>query len=566
MNLLKAGISAVIVMACMQATASAQTYTQAPVTVSKEKVRGSDGKVYYSHVVLEKQTLFSIAKAYGVSVDDICNANQELDLKTVGLKKNSIILIPTAGTQAKPAEQTAPEPEKQERSASESRRKDDSKKADNKKDDYTIHVTKWYEDIEDIAYKYSISKELLMSYNGLKTSKLKNRQKLRIPTAAKVRELEAERKSAAKADTPAADVKEIPSAESKVNQEPEENKVNALLIMPFKASTTSPSETSMDFYSGVLLAAKDRGDDGSGIDLNVYDVAGGTMPVTEERFAASDFVIGPVPNADLARTVNASRGKAWIVSPLDPKAEALADTIPNVIQAPTPTKAQIKDMAEWIRSDMKASDKVILISQKGAAASSYSASVAGEVRNHGLSPENISFNILEGRQMMGRIDGAMTGNGTNRVVIASDSKAFVIEVTRLLYLIASQKKNIVLYGTSKIRTFDEIDVDQLHSLNLHCSVSYYVDYDSKSVQNFLMEYRALFNTEPSRSAFQGYDLMTFFTNLNSEYGGRWDGENNLKGKGLQSDFHLIRTARGGFVNEAVRRIVYKSDYTVSLVR
>lgn len=60
--------------------------------------------------------------------------------------------------------------------------------------------------------------------------------------------------------------------------------------------------------------------------------------------------------------------------------------------------------------------------------------------------------------------------------------------------------------------------------------------------------------------------MTFFTNLNSEYGGRWDGENNLKGKGLQSDFHLIRTARGGFVNEAVRRIVYKSDYTVSLVR
>ena len=164
------------------------------------------------------------------------------------------------------------------------------------------------------------------------------------------------------------------------------------------------------------------------------------------------------------------------------------------------------------------------------------------------------------------LSDAMTGNGTNRVVIASDSKAFVIEVTRLLYLIASQKKNIVLYGTSKIRTFDEIDVDQLHSLNLHCSVSYYVDYDSKSVQNFLMEYRALFNTEPSRSAFQGYDLMTFFTNLNSEYGGRWDGENNLKGKGLQSDFHLIRTARGGFVNEAVRRIVYKSDYTVSLVR
>ena len=49
---------------------AAQTYVQTPVTVSKEKVRGGDGKLYWSHVVMEKQTLFSIAKAYGVTVDD----------------------------------------------------------------------------------------------------------------------------------------------------------------------------------------------------------------------------------------------------------------------------------------------------------------------------------------------------------------------------------------------------------------------------------------------------------------------------------------------------------------
>ncbi len=138
-------------------------------------------------------------------------------------------------------------------------------------------------------------------------------------------------------------------------------------------------------------------------------------------------------------------------------------------------------------------------------------------------------------------------------------------MTRLLYLISSQKKKS--YFTAHPKSgHSKRSIDQLHSLNLHCSVSYYVDYDSKDVQNFLMKYRALFRTEPSRSAFQGYDLMTFFTNRNSEYGGRWDGENNLKGNGLQSDFHLIRNCPGGFLNEAVRRIVYKSDYTVSLVR
>lgn len=552
---------------CLAATlgsgAAAQDYVTPQVVVSNDKVR-SNGKIYYSHVVQERQTLYSISKAYNVTLQEIYDANPTLNLETEGLKKDQILLIPikegTARNVVKDSSEEQPQASEQATVSPDV----DDKPTDK---DYFIHRVRWFEDLGSISRKYSVSKAAIMGINGMTSEKVRRRDQIKIPIHPErwenvptdtTPQTTQPKDTADKADKPADRLLNKIFSKGK-------SETSVSLLLPFNAAK-KPDAQMMDFYSGVLLAAKDRGDDGSGIDLNVYDVAGGTMPVTEERFAASDFVIGPVTNADLARTVNASRGKAWIVSPLDPKAEALADTIPNVIQAPTPTKAQIKDMAEWIRSDMKASDKVILISQKGAAASSYSASVASEVRNHGLSPENISFNILEGRQMMGRIDGAMTGNGTNRVVIASDSKAFVIEVTRLLYLIASQKKNIVLYGTSKIRTFDEIDVDQLHSLNLHCSVSYYVDYDSKSVQNFLMEYRALFNTEPSRSAFQGYDLMTFFTNLNSEYGGRWDGENNLKGKGLQSDFHLIRTARGGFVNEAVRRIVYKSDYTVSLVR
>lgn len=277
-------------------------------------------------------------------------------------------------------------------------------------------------------------------------------------------------------------------------------------------------------------------------------------------------MIGPVSNTDIIRAVNASKGKTWIVSPLDPRAEALADTIPNIIQAPSPTSAQTKDMAAWLESDLRGNDRVILVTQKGVAANSYSSEVIRELNSRGLRHTDISFNILEGRQVMGRIAGQMTGEGTNRVVIASDSKAFVIEVVRLLYLISSQKKDIILYSTSKLRTFDEIDVEQLHSLNLHASVSYQVDYDSKDVQNFLMSYRAIYNTEPSRSAFQGYDLLRYFATLGAEYGGRPDKAAGQKHHGLQSDIKLVKTSRGGFVNEATRRVVYNPDYSTSLVR
>ena len=55
----------------------AQDYVPTPVTISKEKVR-VDGKLYYSHIVLERQTLYSICKAYGVNVEDIYSANPSL--------------------------------------------------------------------------------------------------------------------------------------------------------------------------------------------------------------------------------------------------------------------------------------------------------------------------------------------------------------------------------------------------------------------------------------------------------------------------------------------------------
>ena len=60
--------------------------------------------------------------------------------------------------------------------------------------------------------------------------------------------------------------------------------------------------------------------------------------------------------------------------------------------------------------------------------------------------------------------------------------------------------------------------------------------------------------------------MKFFSTITNEYGNRWDRESSLKGSGMQSEFNLVRTARGGFVNEAVRRIVYNPDYSVTLKR
>lgn len=567
-------LTAFAALLCMAAAfgsgASAQEYSQPQVVVSTEKVR-NNGKIFYSHVVKERQTLFSISKAYNVTLQEIYDANKALNLETEGLKKDQILLIPVKEGAVKPAVQ--------ERAAVEKAPvKEESK-------EYFLHRVKWFEDLGSIARKYMVSKEAIMNINGMTSEKVKRKDEIKIPlhpekwekagsmvgehsrtTGSATGDDSAGSLTSASTSSANGDTSTSSAADGifdgLFNRKRE---TSVALLLPFNAAKKADTQM-MDFYSGVLLAAKDLGETGNRIDLNVYDVAGGAMPVTEERFSKSDFVIGPVSGTDIARTVNASRGTTWIVSPLDPKVEALADTIPNIIQAPAPTKAQISDMVRWIRSDLRKEDNVILVTQKGVAVNGYASDVIEEVRGSGMRHSNLTFNILEGRQVMGRIEGMMTGSGTNRVVIASDSKAFVIEVVRLLYLVSSQKKDIVLYSTSKLRTFEEIDVEQLHALKLHSSVSYHVDYDSKDVQDFLMKYRAIYGAEPSRTAFQGYDLMKFFSTMNSEYGRKWDRRDSIQGTGLQSDFNLVRTKRGGYINEAVRRVVYESDYSVRLVR
>jgi len=561
--------------AAFQSEASAQDYAAPQVVVSADKVRYG-GKIFYTHVVQERQTLYSISKAYNVSIQEIYDANKALHLDTEGLKKDQIILIPIKEglTGKEPKSKQAAETAKGMTHASDS--EDQATRKEDSSEEYFMHKVKWFEDLASIARKYMVSKESIMNINGMTTEKVRRKDEIKIPkdpakwekggVPAAAMPAASNDTATGNADTTqesAADDKQTDGWFDKIFKPKRE--VDISLLLPFKASQKADPQM-MDFYSGALLAAKDLGAEGIDVNLNVCDVSGGTTPVTEERFSQSDFVIGPVSNSDIARTVNACKGRSWIVSPLDPKAEALADTIPNVIQAPAPTSAQIKDMVKWIRSDQSSSDKVLLISQKGVSASGYPMEVINEVNHSGLPHSNFSFNILEGRSIMGRLSGLMTDNGTNRVIIASDSKAFVIEVVRLLYLVSSQKKGIVLYSTSKLRTYDEIDIEQLHSLNLHASVSYFVDYDSKDVQEFLMEYRALYNTEPSRSAFQGYDLMNYFSKLGSNQNWNSNGLGKTEGKGLQSDFNLIQTSRGGYVNNAVRRVVYERDYSVVKVK
>ena len=568
------------------AAISAQDYVSAPVTVSKDKVR-INGKICWSHIVREKQTLFSIAKAYEVTVDDIHAFNPTL--KETGLKKNSIIIIPSKeALQEKPAaqsEQLKPEEVKPEQIEKKETKAEQIEKKEAKPEPslqsepakkHKTHTVKWYEDLDVIAEKYGVTVDAIMKANNLSGRKLAKRQKLIIPQPGDFMESDT---TSTQQDT------DIPDKEIDDKTEPTDStettipetdtdwlfrpkdEVKVTLILPMKASTDNVSRNNMDFYSGVLLAVKDLADSGVSTELNVYDSSDSNNPIVSEDLDNSDLIIGPVSSGDLGRLLGGENKPKLVISPLDPRAESLAYAHDNFIQIPTPQKTQYQDLINWIGEDTAPGDTLLIISEKGARNTDAVAQMIQAADSSDMTFIPFSYNILEGRDITEPLTNMMTATGTNRVLIASESEAFVNDVVRNLNILVYNKLNVAIYAPGKIRSFETIEVENLHNTNVHVSLGYLIDYDSQQVKNFLLKYRALYNTEPSQYAFQGYDIASYFISMCSRYGSRWtekldDSEKHM----LQSTFRLVPVENGGFVNNGVRRVVYGPGWSVTTIR
>ena len=522
--------------------AMAQEYVPTPVTVSKEKVK-LNGKVYLSHVVLERQTLYGIAAAYGVKVDDIYEANPSL--RETGLQKNAIILIPfKEGVQ------------------------EEAPAAVSSGGAYTEHTVKWYEDLEDIARRYNVSVKEIMDLNNLTSKKLGTRQVLKIPVAP-VKEIPDQVRN----EEPTV-VNEEPVAKEEVTEEepvevaftgpaiaPKEL-VNASLVLPFHASG-SVSELNMDFYSGVLMAMKDIEAQGIKVNLQVYDLMAGIPPI--DALTSSDFVLGPVASRDLEAILQRVEGKVQVISPLDQKAASLAAHYTSFIQAPTPADNQYDDLGLWVKEDTGYNDKIILITEKGATNVTAAVSIRSALARQGLTYDIVNYAIVEGRGIPETLNDIMVKGGVNRVVVASDSEAFTSDVVLNLGIMRGKGFDVVMYAPSKVRTFDTIEGSAYHDLSLHISTSYYVDYNSQEVNRFVRAYRALFKTEPSQFAFQGYDTAMHFVTWVARYGNAWAFMlEHGRSKGLHTDFEFDADESGNRQNKAVRRIIYRPDYTTTL--
>ena len=163
------------------------------------------------------------------------------------------------------------------------------------------------------------------------------------------------------------------------------------------------------------------------------------------------------------------------------------------------------------------------------------------------------------------MEAALSTADTNHIIIASNSEAFVSDVMRNLHTIkAIRGTDITVYGTSRWRTFESLDISYYHSLNLHVAQQYAVDYQDARVKRFVLRFRALYGSEPGAYAFQAYDIADYFI------GGLYrirsnEGDSRFGRRLLQSDYgFIVRPGEKGYTNTGVRHIIYKPDFSIEI--
>ena len=439
--------------------------------------------------------------------------------------------------------------------------------------DYFIYVAKWYDDLERIAEQFSIDKDILKAYNGMDSYQTTRRQKVRIPLHPEsvVLPVQGEEPQAPSTEVnrqtpPEEESPFLPFPEFR-EEEKEAGLADLLkvrgesgtpvvgLALPF-STARGRNDAAFDFYSGLLLALKDLAEAGITVDLKVKDCSDSTH-FDPSSFEGCDIIIGPLSPRDLERTLAVSDSLIPVVSPLDPKAEALAAAHHNFIHAPSPNDAQIRDIVEWIREDFRSGDRVFLMKESGADMQR----IEQLLMDAGLEYKVVEYGILENATLEDKLTTMMSPIAMNHAIVISDKEAFVNDALRNLTIMTYKEIPVTMYAPSRIRNFETLDVESLHNVSAHVSCSYHVNYDSPKVKAFLPVYRALYHAEPTPFAYQGYDTAMYFIRrmaIQSE-------DEDDRAKGLQSDFLFSEEGRepgSGYINSAVRRVIYGPDFEI----
>ena len=535
----KFGVSQADLHACNKGLESGLTIGQiilVPVVgpVAKDNPAGS----FVTHEVLPKQTLYSLSRQYGVSVDELIANNPEsksgltvgmllkIPVKTPPVTKQTVKApVPTPPVVTKPA----PKVEKEEKAEAPKR----------------THVVQRKETLYSISRQYDISVEELTRANNI--TSIKVGQELIIPMPQKQEQTETtiEEPSIKVVENPTMAVKKgdldlinNPQPVKPAAQNP--NALRIAVLLPFMLETPyidASVNYFWDFYRGILLGLNEVKKSGISVDLYTFDIEKnqGTLdsvlrlPVLKTM----DLIIGPAYSNQVAAVSRFSRdNRIHMVVPFTSKIE-LDDSHEFLLQF-NPSQDVLLPLVAQTMVDRFSSSNFIIARFTGK--QDKANAVADEVIK-ALAAKRKTYRELQ----------LSTSNVDTLKTLAGRNKTLLFLATTRLDVVSSLLPQIETLGLPALQIWGFEDWKQW--VNFHEGTYYYSLFKKKDTSTYQANYKKWYGElSPINIPMYdliGYDLINYTTaalkakrkNMSAAFG-------NVECDLLQSEFKFQKVKSG----------------------
>jgi LysM repeat protein len=336
------------------------------------------------------------------------------------------------------------------------------------------------------------------------------------------------------------------------------------------------SETALEFYQGALLAIDSLNRLGLNSKVYVFDTMRDTLEVqkilSKPLMKEMDLIIGPFHTELVDKTARfAAENHIFYVSPTALNIESVKNS-PYLIQVTTGTMSTVAPTMDII-SQQRDSIRVVLIGNKSETDQTLFHAYHNKLKT--ILPDSLISTYQFKVDSLKTPPEYLQKKKKNVVIVTATDEVFITIIAAHLNA-STRDYPVNLYGLSVWTNFINLDPEYLHNVEFRFATPYYIDYTRKEVLRFLQQYRKYYATEPNlnkqgsysllpvQHAFLGYDILFFFGSAVKLYGKDFGHcVSHFRLPALQSDFHFTKiNSTGGHINSNLNIYRYTKNYKV----
>lgn len=276
----------------------------ATATDKKQKPAKRSKKQFKSHIVRKGDTLYSIARHYEISVATLMEDNADIDPAHLAIGQTLYIRNSSIGKTTELEVSAEIEEQKQIMNNVVTT------------EEYSYHVVHRGENAENISVRFGTTVDKLLSLNGFsEPNMVREGLIIKVPKHVATTEQQSEQSTTTEPEKVEEEVKQLTFTTLKAGE-----KANVALMLPMSIDG-KVSQNYLDFYQGFLLATDHLRMDGVQIQIDLFNTAHSHEKVSQiiesGRLDSTNLIIGPVYEDTLIPVANYAAQRAVpVVSPL----------------------------------------------------------------------------------------------------------------------------------------------------------------------------------------------------------------------------------------------------------